>query len=475
MGSSGLRVFTQKAVAVACVAASLAVVLTMWLEASAARAASKPVNVSAPTISGVPEESQTLTVVHGSWTGGPSLSYKDQWERCDGSGNKCAAVGNAQTYVPKAADVGHTLVVQETATNAAGASAPANSRPTAIVTIATTTTLASSSSAPVTNGAVTLIATVTAGGGTSAPSGTITFEDGGQPIPGCVGEAIGPPGKSVCTTSFAASTAELAAFFVPSAGSDLGASASSLQPLPIGPDSTTTSLEVSSTAAAGERTTYTAVVAPPPARPGPIEPTGSVRFFDGGQPIVSCPGQVVSKGQATCTVSYAAPGQHSISAQYSGDPNFTGSAATATTQTIVPGPLDPSLTFRAITSTMQWTFYYTPKYTRALSIVVNSATGATVLVTCHGKGCPFVHRTAVVTKTRPCGPKGKRVCPTYGTLKLTPWFAQHHLRIGTHFSIAITRAGWIGKYYWFTVEARRLPHVQIGCLAPGQTSPGRAC
>jgi len=58
-----------------------------------------------------------------------------QWQQCDGSGNNCTAISGAtgQTYTAVAGDVGHTLRVQETASNAGGASGPATSSATAAV------------------------------------------------------------------------------------------------------------------------------------------------------------------------------------------------------------------------------------------------------------------------------------------------------------------------------------------------------
>ena len=59
-----------------------------------------------------------------------------QWQQCDGSGNGCLPISGAtaQTYVPVAGDVGHTIRVQETASNAGGSGAPATSSATTAVT-----------------------------------------------------------------------------------------------------------------------------------------------------------------------------------------------------------------------------------------------------------------------------------------------------------------------------------------------------
>src|SRR5205085_2720714 len=94
-----------------------------------------PVNSAPPTISGSAQQGQTLTESHGTWTNQPT-SYSYQWQRCNSEGNSCAASAGAttQTYVSVAADVGHTIRVQETASNAGGPRPPAPTPPSADLT-----------------------------------------------------------------------------------------------------------------------------------------------------------------------------------------------------------------------------------------------------------------------------------------------------------------------------------------------------
>jgi hypothetical protein len=96
-----------------------------------------PENTAAPTISGTPQQGNILTAVNGSWTNSPT-SYGYQWQRCDASGNNCAAIAGAtgQTYALTAADVGSMIRVRETASNEAGAGTPASSSPVGAVIIA---------------------------------------------------------------------------------------------------------------------------------------------------------------------------------------------------------------------------------------------------------------------------------------------------------------------------------------------------
>src|SRR5204863_24845 len=93
-----------------------------------------PVNVSPPSISGTAQQGQTLTEAHGRWTNNPT-SYEYQWLQCDSFGGGCLPIAGAtnQTYVPVAEDVGHTIRVRETASNAGGSSSPATSNASATV------------------------------------------------------------------------------------------------------------------------------------------------------------------------------------------------------------------------------------------------------------------------------------------------------------------------------------------------------
>jgi hypothetical protein len=93
-----------------------------------------PSNVFPPSISGSASQGQALTELHGTWTNAPT-SYSYQWEDYNGSGQACAAIAGATgpSYMVTGPDVGHTIVVQETASNPGGSGIPASSTPTAVV------------------------------------------------------------------------------------------------------------------------------------------------------------------------------------------------------------------------------------------------------------------------------------------------------------------------------------------------------
>jgi hypothetical protein len=93
-----------------------------------------PANSSPPTISGTPEVGQTLKAEPGGWTGTEPIGYAYQWQRCDAAGETCQDVAGAtaDSSSPTASDVGATMRVAVTASNAAG-SDTASSSPTAAV------------------------------------------------------------------------------------------------------------------------------------------------------------------------------------------------------------------------------------------------------------------------------------------------------------------------------------------------------
>jgi hypothetical protein len=115
-------------------AAAAAAMVTTGAEA---RSAATPSNTSPPTITGTAVSGETLTASEGSWTGTPPLSPPAfQWLRCDAAGDACTDIAGqtGSTYVVVApADVGATLRVRETRTNAEGSDS-AQSAQTAVVT-----------------------------------------------------------------------------------------------------------------------------------------------------------------------------------------------------------------------------------------------------------------------------------------------------------------------------------------------------
>ncbi len=107
-----------------------------------AQPAALPVNDLPPSVTvagpagspGTAVTGRVLSGFAGGWNASPPPTLALQWTRCDSSGNGCSAIGGATnpTYVPAAADVGSTLRLQVTGSNASG-SVAVSSAPTSVV------------------------------------------------------------------------------------------------------------------------------------------------------------------------------------------------------------------------------------------------------------------------------------------------------------------------------------------------------
>lgn len=203
-----------------------------------------------------------------------------------------------------------------------------------------TTSLSAAPGSPVTNQNVTLTATVQSSGET--PSGSVDFKNGGSSIPGCSAASVvfGSGGwDATCVASFAVSEPPgvLAAVFAPGAGVDMQGSSSNTESFTVGQAGTTTTVQPSAFGpSVNQSVTYTATVVP--TYGGPYQPSGTVRFMDAGATIGSCSEQPLGlsgpSASTTCTLSYPAAGQHTITASFAGDVNFVSSLSGAQTITV---------------------------------------------------------------------------------------------------------------------------------------------
>ena len=159
-------------------AAAVALVVVSGSAAAApagtAAAKSSPVNAALPTVSGTARQGQTLTASSGSWGGTLPITYAYQWQRCNSGGSGCTSISGATgaTHLLGSADVGHTMRVRVTATNADG-SAQAFSAPTGLIADLGNAPAATSQPAP--TGTTIEGQTLTASDGTWNGTQPITF------------------------------------------------------------------------------------------------------------------------------------------------------------------------------------------------------------------------------------------------------------------------------------------------------------
>jgi hypothetical protein len=82
-----------------------------------------PVRQLDPQVAGVPVEGNRLSATEGSWRGTPPFNYGYQWKSCDPDGTNCTPIAGATgaSYLLTVEEVGATVQVTVTASNAQGA------------------------------------------------------------------------------------------------------------------------------------------------------------------------------------------------------------------------------------------------------------------------------------------------------------------------------------------------------------------
>jgi hypothetical protein len=128
-GWSPGRVSRRRAVVAALLAACASAI------GAASAQAEPPENTERPVIVGNAVENETLTSTTGSWIGQP-VGFSYQWQRSAGLGYAHIAGADENTYVLTDSDVGHTIRVLVTATNAGDEAATVESEPTETVAAA---------------------------------------------------------------------------------------------------------------------------------------------------------------------------------------------------------------------------------------------------------------------------------------------------------------------------------------------------
>ena len=197
----------------------------------------------------------------------------------------------------------------------------------------TSTSLASSVNPSVTGQSVTITATVSVTApGSGTPTGTVTFENGGTAIAGCTAEPVFSAGTATCANSFFAGTEAITAVYSGDANFISSTSPTFTQTIIQGATAAVVAASANPSVA-GQGISYTATVSA--VAPASGTPSGTVTFLDGASTISGCATQTLVAGMASCSVTYAVAGSHTITAVYSGDPNFAASTAAPLNQQVV--------------------------------------------------------------------------------------------------------------------------------------------
>jgi hypothetical protein len=223
---------------------------------------------------------------------------------------------------------------------------------TAVQPTSVVTSVESGSQSSVFGQSVTFVATVTSPEG-GTPTGSVTFDDGTTAL---ATEPLSASGVVTFTTS-ALAVGQHAITSVYSGDADFYTStAPVLEQTVSQADTTTTVTSSSNPSVVGEPIAITAAVTPD--SPGAGVPTGTVTFYDGATELLAVP---LTGGSATLTTSDLALGSHSITAQYSGDGNFTTSTSAPENQlvnqaganTTLSSSANPSVFGQSVTFTAQ--------------------------------------------------------------------------------------------------------------------------
>ena len=206
-----------------------------------------------------------------------------------------------------------------------------------------TTTLTSAINPSLRGQSVTFAATITPVA--PAPTGTVTFQDAGINIAGCVNRPVAARVATCATATLAVGSHTVTAVYSGNATYATSTSAPVVQIVSMGSTATTVASSVNPSVS-GQSVTYTATIIV--VAPAAGARTGTVEFQDGGVDIAGCSARPVGGvGTATCAIAYVGPGTHTVTAVYSGDANFMGSSAGGLTQTINLGATALALTSSA--------------------------------------------------------------------------------------------------------------------------------
>ena len=321
-----------------------------------------------PSITGTPEQGQTLTEKAASWTNSPTTITR-QWYRCDSSTNNCVAIAaaTAQSYLLTAADVGGTIQVWETASNAGGSGTALSPFTTPVTNAVGVTPVPVSSSPPAISGSTEQGATLVESHGTwSGNPGTFSYQwlrcaGSCSAVPGATGQTytLGPDDVGSSLT-------------VQESGANKGGTGN---PATSGATAvvtatSTTGLVAPQRSVTNQQVTLIATVTSSSAN---AAASGSVSFRTASGPIAACAAvQANASGQSatvTCQTSFAT-GTISATAVFSpaGGALVTGSSSPASAIAVGKAPTVTHLTTPAqasARSNIKYTASVAPKATPA--------------------------------------------------------------------------------------------------------------
>jgi outer membrane protein assembly factor BamB len=278
-----------------------------------------PSDTLAPSVPTTPVAGSLAGADVGIWTALPT-GYTYLWSLCDSSGANCAAIptnATGESYTPPSSDIGDTLEVTVTATNASGSSNSATSAPSSPI----------APPPPAVQSIPTISGTAGVGQTLSASTGVWSGSPTGYAYQWlrcqttCTAIAGATSSTHVVTSADAAGALEVQVV----ATNATGAGKANSVPTATVPTPTAMTLTSSSNPLlAGATVTFEAIVSP-------NVNGGTLTFSLNGTAIAGCSG-ALGNGVigARCIVPIDAAGQFTVTASYSGDSAYLASSASLT-------------------------------------------------------------------------------------------------------------------------------------------------
>ncbi len=239
--------------------------------------------------------------------------------------NGCSAVtisnGSAQCKVSTLGVGAHNLSASYSGDSVnAGSTSPVLAQ--TVSNGSTVVALTSSLNPSIFGSAVTFSAIVTG----NAPTGTVSFKDGGVAISGCASVSLSSGPAQCSTASLSRGVHVITASY--SGDANNAPSTSTVLSQTVDKKSTTATLSSSvNPSTVGDTITLNAQVSG-------NTPTGTVAFSDGGVSIVNCAAVGLSNASATCTLVLSGAGNHNLVATYGGDANHATSSSPTLVQVV---------------------------------------------------------------------------------------------------------------------------------------------